>query len=92
MDDVKATYDRLHRGFAAFCVAGRHVGDEDVQALVAEHFALIKRFYTPTAEMYAGLGRMYVEHPDFRKLYESYHPKLAEYLAEAMGVFAAERL
>lgn len=90
--DVQGAFDRLHCAFASLLSEGRDAADEDVQTLVADHFALISRFYTPTAAIYAGLGRLYVEHADFRKVYDSHHPRLAEYMAEAMRIFAEERL
>ncbi len=52
----------------------------------------MKRFYTPTREVYQGLGQLYVDHADFRKLYDSYHPQLAEYLRDAMRYFAGREL
>ncbi len=47
----------------------------------------------PTTEAFAGLGRVYLEHPDFTARYEAIAPGLTEYLAEAMRAYAwGERL
>jgi hypothetical protein len=46
----------------------------------------------PAALTIAGLGRLYLEVPEFTQRYEAVAPGLTEYLAEAMGrVFAEER-
>ena len=85
-------YDELHRAFAESINQGLSVDSKEVQALVKRHFAVVNRFWTPKRESYIGLGKTYLEHPDFRKVYDNYHPKLAEYLAEAMKVFAEREL
>lgn len=46
----------------------------------------------PTAEAFAGLGRLYQDHPDFRARYEGLQAGLTDYLAEAMRVFAEREL
>ena len=68
------------------------VDDPKVQAVIARHHAWIENFYPCSAERYEGLGQMYVEHPDFRAFYEKYRPGLAEFMRDAMAVYARERL
>jgi MerR family transcriptional regulator, thiopeptide resistance regulator len=68
------------------------VDDPRVLDAVDEHYRLVDRFWTPERESYAGLGRMYVEHPEFRARYDARHPGLAEYLRDAMAAYAAARL
>jgi MerR family transcriptional regulator, thiopeptide resistance regulator len=63
-----------------------------VQSIIQRHYQMIKQFYTPTKEVYISLGQLYIEHPDFRKLYDSIHPSLGEFLAEAMKIFAERKL
>ncbi len=83
---VRAEGDEVTRGLAA--LADRAPDDPEVQALVARHYAWINNFYTPTAEVYRGLGRLYVEHPDFRATYDRYRPGLADFMAAAMAHYA----
>ncbi|GAF09594.1 MerR family transcriptional regulator [Paenibacillus pini] len=64
--------------------AGEDPNSPHVQQIIRRHFESIKRFYTPTADVYTGLGDLYVDHPDFKKMYDSYHPNLAEYLRDGM--------
>ena len=68
----------------------------EVQKLIQRHFKLIQRFWEPaikaTPERYIGLGDLYLEHPDFKKMLDGYHPRLATFLSEAMKVFAEKNL
>lgn len=82
--------DALHKAFVVAIKAGLKPEDPEVQKLVRKHH----NFFAPDfgREKYIGLGQMYCDHPEFRKFYEHYHPKLAEFLAEAMRVFAEREL
>ena len=62
--------------------------DSEVQALIARHHATIEPFYHATAEMYRGLGSLYVEHPEFRAFYERYAVGLPEFMQRAMDIYA----
>ncbi|PZD94999.1 MerR family transcriptional regulator [Paenibacillus sambharensis] len=86
---VQEEYDQLHRAFTQLLEQGLQPSEEEVQKLVKQHYDVVSRFYDPSPEMYSGLGDLYVEHPDFRKLYDSYHPRLADYMRQAMRLFAA---
>lgn len=73
-------------GLAA--LADREPSDAEVQELIARHHAWIENFYPCSAEVYRGLGRGYVEHPEFRAFYEEYGPGLADFVAAAMNHYA----
>ena len=89
-DAVKAEGEALSTGLAA--LIERQPGDPEVQALIARHHAWIENFYPCSAEVYRGLGQLYVEHPKFRAHYESYRPGLADFMAKAMNVYADQVL
>jgi MerR family transcriptional regulator, thiopeptide resistance regulator len=72
--------------------AGARPEDPQVQELIDEHHAAVARSWTPTRDSYAGLGRLYVEHPEFRSRYDAQHPDLAAYLRDAIDVYARNRL
>jgi DNA-binding transcriptional MerR regulator len=91
-EKMKDTYDELHRCFTDCLQKNLPANATQVQELVARHFKMILRFWTPDRRSYTTLGEIYCEHPDYRKLYDPYHPKLAEYLAEAMKVYAEGNL
>jgi MerR family transcriptional regulator, thiopeptide resistance regulator len=81
---INRDVDAACREMAALMAAGSDPGESEVQSLVALHYAWILNFWTPDAESYAGLGRLYREHPEFRAFYEKYAPGFADYLGRAM--------
>jgi len=93
-DAAKVTADLAQRdaAYAELMGAGVDVADPRVQAVTARHHAWVCQFWTPDAEAFAGLGDLYVEHPDFRARYEAVRPGLAEYVRDAMAVYAVESL
>lgn len=90
--EVKQKIDELHQEFVTAIVAGMAIDDSVVQKLVRKHYNWINTFYAPTKEVYSGLGNLYVNHPDFRKMYDTHHPQLAEFLRDAMAFFAEYEL
>lgn len=91
-DKVKAEGDGLHRELVKAIKDGFKTDSQEVQSLIRKHYVWIQRFWQPDQASYTGLGQLYLEHPDFRKLFDGYHPKLAEFLADAMSVFAKTQL
>lgn len=79
-------------GLAAALAEGLAPDAARTQALVARHYAQITAFWTPDAEAYAALGRMYVEDERFTATYDAISPGLAPYLRDAMAVYARENL
>jgi hypothetical protein len=77
---------------AELMVAGKPVGDAEVLDEVDWHYRWVSRFWTPGAEAYRNLGRMYVDDERFRANYERIAEDLAAYQCEAMAVYARERL
>jgi len=43
----------------------------EVQAIIQRHYNHLNYFYTPTVEIYKGLGRLYVEDERFKEFFES---------------------
>lgn len=77
---------------AAHLAAGRPVTDPLVQAEVHEHYLRITRMWTPDADAFAHLGRVYAEEGAWREVHEAVAPGLADYQCEAMAAYALERL
>jgi DNA-binding transcriptional MerR regulator len=86
---VKAEGERITGALGA--AMDRGPDDPYVQSLVAEFYEHLRHYYEPTPEVFAGLGRMYVEHPDFRARFDGIRPGLAEFLRDAMARYAASR-
>ncbi len=91
-EKVRQEYDSIHLALTEALKKHEKPSSNGAQDIIRQHFQLVSKFWTPTAESYAGLGRMYLDHEDFRKMYDGYHPKLAQYLVDAMNVFAANEL
>lgn len=87
---VKDEGDRVTRELAA--LVDRPVDDAQVQQLIARHHAWIENFYPAPAEVYRGLGQLYVEHDEFRAFYENYAPGLAAFMQAAMNYYAEHNL
>jgi DNA-binding transcriptional MerR regulator len=64
---------------------------DEVQGLIRRHYEWLKKFWTPNRESYAGHGRFLLE-SDLRNAYDRHDPKLAEFMAEAMSLFAEREL
>lgn len=91
-DKVKVEYDSIYKELVKAIEKKVKPDSTEVQKLIQNYFQIISKFYKPTKETFIGLGQMYLEHPDFRKLYDKYHPDLAKYLAQAMKVYAEKSL
>ncbi|AFC32906.1 transcriptional regulator SkgA, mercury resistance [Paenibacillus mucilaginosus 3016] len=91
-DRVNGEYAELNRRMTSVLESGLTPDSPEAQGVVEDHFGVVSRFYTPSREMYAGLGDLYTDHPDFRKLYDAFHPRLADYWRDAMKAYAASRL
>ncbi|WTW95973.1 MerR family transcriptional regulator [Streptomycetaceae bacterium NBC_01309] len=66
--------------------------DPRTLAAVAEHYRWVSTFWTPDADAYSGLGRLYVDDPRFREVYDGTRTGLADYLADAMTAYALVHL
>ena len=89
---VQADLADRDQKYAALLDAGVAPDDPRTQAVTAEHYAWVNQFWTPDADAFAGLGDLYVDHEGFRARYEAVRPGLAEYVRDAMAVYAVESL
>lgn len=86
------TWDELDQRFLAQLRSGAAPTSAPVQALVAEHHALVSEHWTPDRAAYTGLGRTYVDDPRFRARYDALDPRLAEFLRDAIAGHAEAHL
>ena len=91
-EHARTGYPRVHRALAAFRAAGVAAADERVQELVHQHYEVTCLFWTPDSDAYKGLGQMYVDDERFRQNIGGGDDALAEYLRDAMVVYAGTRL
>jgi DNA-binding transcriptional MerR regulator len=88
---VIAEGEAVDRAAAEAMRRGDDPASASAQSIMARKFEHLRAFYEPTPEMFAGLGRMYVEDERFKKRYEDLAHGLADYLGRAMAAFAAGR-
>lgn len=63
------------------------VDSHEVQKVIQRHYKWIMQFWVPNKESYAGLALGYTE-KEWKKTFEPYHGELANYLSQAMQLFA----
>lgn len=90
LDRVKTEGAAIDAAAAAAMAAGQDPASAAVQAIMARKYKHLRAFYEPSKEIFAGLGRMYVEDERFRANYEKLAPGLADYLRKAMEAYAGE--
>ncbi len=91
-DDVKNQGDAIHQDLANVIDQGLQPDSDVVQAIIRRHYQMIERFYEPTKEIYIGLTDLYAQHPDFKKFFDVYHPKMIEFISAAMRFYANKNL
>ncbi|MHC1479355.1 MerR family transcriptional regulator [Frateuria aurantia] len=90
--DFKTEIDAIHRGIAALIKAGGTSSSDAAQGLIERHYHWVCRSWLPDAHAYASLGRMYVDHADFRSMYDALHPHMAIFMEAAMACHARTML
>ena len=64
----------------------------EVQPLMARHYSIASRFYSPSREAYIGMGLFYRDNPDMKAYHNAYHPKMVDFLGEAIYAYAQRNL
>lgn len=90
----RAECAEVEAGVANALADGLPADSDAVRALIRRHHAWVALSWSrpPERAAYIGLGRLYLDHPDFRARYDGLRPGLTEYLAEAMRQFAEREL
>ncbi|KIS26910.1 MerR family transcriptional regulator [Arthrobacter sp. SPG23] len=88
MQEAQDINEELARCFDA----GLTADAPEVQAAVDRHYRWVCTSWTPDAQSYVGLGRMYVDDPRFTAFYDKNRAGLAPYLFEGIKAYAAARL
>jgi DNA-binding transcriptional MerR regulator len=89
-----ADWDAICEDLLSAMMRGEDVKSDAVQTIVAKHYSWIKQFWTPNHDSYVGLGLGYTafEWEQAFVKYDDEHPRLAEFMAKAMEVFADKHL
>jgi DNA-binding transcriptional MerR regulator len=91
-DEVKNEGDAIHKALATLIEQNFSPESDEVQEIITRHYKMIERFYHPTKEVYIGLTTLYKKHPGFKKFFDVYHPKMVEFIGEAMKFYANKHL
>lgn len=76
----------------ATLVDGSLPSSPEVQSLMSRHYSIAVRFYSPSREAYIGLGLFYQDNPDMKAYHNDFHPKMVDFLGEAIYVYAQRNL
>lgn len=94
--DQRAEFQRrqadIAAGFGRLRAAGAAPDGAEAQALTREHYRWVTAGWQgnrPTAEQFAGLGRMYTDDPRFTAHYDVHGEGTAAFIRDAMAAFAA---
>ena len=87
-----ADFQEMTEKFQTFMNLGVHPGADEVQKLVAEHYAFVKQFWTPNQEAYKSLAMMYILPSPYRDHYESVQVGLGQYHYDAIVLWANQNL
>lgn len=91
-ENTKKTAHAIFRELVHCIEKGLPPSSSEVQHIIKKHHAFTNQILDTTQEVYKALGQLYREHPEFRKQLDSFHSKLAEFIAEAIQVFANKEL
>lgn len=93
-EQVSSDWDAICKDLAEAMAAKKSVDSVLVQAIITRHYEWIKQFWQPDHESYIGLGLGYAAF-EWKQAFEKvddHHPKLAEFMAAGMKVFADQQL
>lgn len=88
IDTVYPIFEQL----VHFMEKGFAVSSPEVQGIIKKHHEFTDKVQEATQEVYKAMAKLYLEHPEFRKQLDSFHPKLSEFISEGMIIFADREL
>jgi hypothetical protein len=88
---VHVDWDTLYKAITPL-VDGSSPSSPEVQSLMASHCSIGARFYPPSKMSYIGLALFYQENPDMKAFHNAYHPKMVDFLGDAIYCYANRNL
>ncbi len=85
-------YDELMQEFVQAMQKRLATSSAAVQELVRKHYEWEKLFWVPDCDSYKAQAKMTIEYVYLREYFDKINPGLAQFLAEAMAVFADHEL
>ena len=90
--DAQRLGEELDNKVLAVMQSGAAPDSDAALEVMAEHYGEVAQFWTPDRASYTGLGRTYVDNPEFKARYDAKGTGLAEYLRDATAAYAEQRL
>jgi MerR family transcriptional regulator, thiopeptide resistance regulator len=87
-------WDKICKNLAKQWKKQAPAGSSEVQKIIHSHYEWLKGYWTPDRSSYTSLAEQYVGF-EWKQAFESYdseHPKLAQFFAEGMKIFAQKEL
>ncbi len=91
-DNITKTAHALFKELVGCIEKGLEPKADIVQKIIEKHHVFAEQIHSATKEVYKAMALVYEEHPEFRKQLDPFHPKLAKFMAEAMRIFADQKL
>ena len=88
---VHTDWDSLYKELSPL-VDSSMPAEKKIQEMIGRHFKITCRFYVPSKEAYIGMGLFYSENKEMKEFHNAYHPKMVEFLGDAISVYAQENL
>lgn len=86
-----ADFDAFYKALAPLLDANEPTSPT-IQALMARHYEIVSRFYPPSRDAYVGTALFYADNPDMKAFHNGYHPRMVEFLGEAVYAYAQQNL
>lgn len=87
VDDLTDESNKLMKEFVKAAERDLDPGSKEAQALIQWNYDMTARFHVVTKEMFVKIQDSILDQKEF---YAAYHPKLPQFLFEALGIFAAQ--
>ncbi|MBW4715806.1 MerR family transcriptional regulator [Saccharothrix obliqua] len=91
-EEFMAEWHAVAEAMGALFDAGVAPGAPEALDVTERHYRWICRSWTPDRESYTGLGRLYVDAPDFKVQFDAHAEGLAEWVRDAIAAYADARL
>ncbi len=76
-----------------YCIEkGLDPASAEIQRIIKKHHTATEQLQNATQAVYIAMAQLYQEYPEFRKQLDPFHPQLAEFMAQAMRIFADQNL
>jgi hypothetical protein len=64
----------------------------ELQVIIKRHYRILQKFYDSSKELHIGFTDLCEPHRDFKEILDVYHPKMIEFIIEAMRHYENKNL